>query len=500
MNAARKPLRAAVYGRISEDSAGDARGVARQLDDCRDLAAARGWEVVGEFTDNDVSAFTGKHRPGYAALMAAVEAGEVDRIVVYQTSRLWRSRKERAAAMEQLAEARVGVVAVSGPDLDLATASGRMLAGILGEFDTAESAIKAERVARAAEQRAAEGRPSGYMGYGWRRVTETDERGRVTARYEVDEDQAAIVREVVDRLAAGETLDGLCRDLNARQVPPPGAGMRRAYRAPENPSGDRWGPSGLKKLAMRPSSAGLRVHRGEVVGRGTWPALITERQHAAVVEVLSDPSRRTNGAKAVRRHLLSFGIGECGVCGSRLRVAVKSRKDRNGNKVSHALYVCDAPSGCVGRRQDRVDEFVAAVVVERLRRPDAADLLEPAARPGVDPAAVERLAEVRRRLDEAAALFAAGTIDAEQLSTITARLRPELDDAERATRPALAVAPPKALRRIAGARDARAVWERLDVLTRREVLSALGLVVTILPTRQGPGFDPESVRIEWRQS
>lgn len=493
MNPSRKTLRAAIYARISEDAAGEARGVARQLEDARDLATARGWEVMGEFSDNDVSAFTGAHRPGYAALMAAVEAREVDRIVVYMTSRLWRSRKERAAAIDALRDARVSIVAVSGPDLDLTTASGQMLAGILGEFDTAESAIKSERVARAAEQRAAEGRPSGDLGYGWRRVVELDERGKPgPASYVLDASEAPIVREVVERLTAGETLDAVCRDLNDRGVPSPGAQHRRRYRSPENPDGSQWGTSGLRKIALRPSNAALRVHRGEVVGAAAWPAIVTEAQHRRVVEVLTDPRRRVNGGTAVRRHLLSFGIGRCGVCGSRLRVAPKGGR---------TLYVCDSPRGCVGRRQQRVDEFVEAVVVERLKRPDAADLLLPApAVAGIDPLDVERLAGLRKRLDDAAAMYAEGTIDAEQFRIVSDKLRPQIEEAERDTRPAPTSPPPKALGRMAAHRDARAVWEGLDVVTRRQVLEALGITVTIHKTRQGPGFDPDSITIDWGTS
>ncbi len=56
---------------------------------------------------------------------------------------------------------------------------------------------------------------------------------------------------------------------------------------------------------------------------------------------------------------------------------------------------------------------------------------------------------------------------------------------------------PKELDRLAGHRDARAVWERLDVVTKRAVLEVLGVSVTINKTRQGPGFDPDSVVIDW---
>ncbi len=72
--------RVALYARISEDALGLERGVTRQLEDAREMAACRGWAVVAEFNDNDLSALRGKRRPGYEALMAAVERCELGRV------------------------------------------------------------------------------------------------------------------------------------------------------------------------------------------------------------------------------------------------------------------------------------------------------------------------------------------------------------------------------------------------------------------------------------
>src|SRR3712207_638802 len=86
--------RAAVHCRISSDPRGLGLGVERQRQDCTDLAQKRGWAVVGTFTDNDTSAYSGKARPQYAALMAAVEAGEIDVILAWDPDRLHRSPAE----------------------------------------------------------------------------------------------------------------------------------------------------------------------------------------------------------------------------------------------------------------------------------------------------------------------------------------------------------------------------------------------------------------------
>ena len=54
---------AAIYTRISEDAQHNGLGVARQEADCRRLAERLGWKVANLYTDNDISAFSGKVRP-----------------------------------------------------------------------------------------------------------------------------------------------------------------------------------------------------------------------------------------------------------------------------------------------------------------------------------------------------------------------------------------------------------------------------------------------------
>jgi len=236
----------------------------------------------------------GAHRPGYAALLASVQRGELDRIVAYGLSRLWRSRTERAEAIGVLSAARVGVALVRGSDLDLTSAAGRMYAGVLGEFDTAESEIKAERVARAAQQRAEEGRPNGALGYGWHRVHERDNAGRLTASRDVEDPaEAEVVRSIVADLLAGTSIKAVTASLNLRDLPRP-TGQAAA-----------WGPSTVRKLALRPSNVADRVHRGVVIGRGNWPALVDRADHDRVVALLNDPSRRLSRDGA-RRNLLSY--------------------------------------------------------------------------------------------------------------------------------------------------------------------------------------------------
>ncbi len=484
-----------LYARISEDDLGTEQGVDRQLEDGRALAAARGWRVAEEFVDNDTSALAGRRRPGYEALLAAVQARVGQRVIVWQTSRLWRNRRERADGIELLRRAACPVTPVKGPELDMSTAYGRGMAGLLGEFDTMESEVKGERVARAAHQRAQQGRANGAAGYGWVRVYEHDDRGhRTGARDVVDEPAAAIVREITARVLRMETLNSITAGLNARGVPAPGAQLRFVdkARSKSNPDGTRWSRTSVKKLALRAANAGLRIHRrgetDEAIYDAAWPPLVPRSDWEHAVAILSAPARsKTNPGG--RRHLLTWGIGECGTCEGHLRVATKTNRGR-----AHVLYVCDA-KGCVGRNEERVDDFIARVVVAYLARPDALAWL----RSRDDEGAAEARAtadELRSRVAAAADAYAAGALGLAALQRVEEQCRPRLEAAERRLAGSVRAVPAGVLAELAGP-AAEAAWEAAPVSTRRAVLEALGMRVRILPTRPGPGFDPDSVAVDW---
>jgi site-specific DNA recombinase len=84
-------IRAVIYTRQSLDRDGSGNAVARQLEACEKLCAARGWGVVARWTDNSVSAFSGKPRPGYDRALTMLEDGLADLLDAYAVDRLTRS-------------------------------------------------------------------------------------------------------------------------------------------------------------------------------------------------------------------------------------------------------------------------------------------------------------------------------------------------------------------------------------------------------------------------
>nr|WP_246324539.1 recombinase family protein [Petropleomorpha daqingensis] len=457
--------RAAIYCRISSDPRGLGLGVERQREDCVELAARHGWRVVGTYVDNDVSAYSGKPRPQYAALMEAVRSGEVDVVVSWDPDRLHRSPVELEDFIGVVEKAGTDVVTVQAGTVDLATANGRLIARMLGNIARHESEHKSERVRRAMQQRAENGKSHGRRAYGWTREHAPD--GSV--REVIEPAEAAVVRRIADALLAGESLRATTASLNEDGVP--------------SPTGKPWEKGMVRHLVLRERNAGLRVHRGEVVGEGAWEPILPREQWEQLRAVMTDPSRRTSTGTAAA-HLLS-GIGRCGVCGASLRVA------QNRGVPS---YRCSA-NGCVIRRKTDLDELVSELVIGRLSRPDASAVFAPTD----DPSRIAALAEadqLRARLDEAADQYADGRIDGRMLERITARLRPQLAEAEARAR---VVDSAPLLDGLLGAADVRAAWEALSLSRRRAVVGTL-LTLTLNKTRQGARvFDPECVQIEWRR-
>lgn len=381
-----KQVRAAVYLRVSLDATGEGLAVDRQREDCLAIAKARGWRVVGEYVDNSISASDAKkNRPQYNALVDAYEAGAFDALICYDLDRLTRQPRQLEDWIDR-AESRGLVLVTANGEADLGTDAGRLFARIKAAVARAEIERKGARQRRAHRQRAEHGKaPLGA------RLTGYDMQGRIIPA------EAALVRRVFDQFAAGDSLGGIAKALNAEGVP-----TRR---------GGQWRITALRVMLTNPRYIGRVTYLGEVKGEGDWEPLVSVEQFEAVNARLADPSRKWKGVGTERKYLGS-SIYRC-ECGELMRA---------GSRV----YECRAK--CYMRSIKPVDELVLGIMRERLARPDLAELL---ARPQ-DNTKAKELAATRKalqaRLATVEADYDAGLIDGRRLAAASARIKAELDD------------------------------------------------------------------------
>src|SRR5436305_14744324 len=89
-----------IYARISSDREGDQLVVGRQIEDCKGLAAERGWIVADLYVDDDISASSGKRRHEYERLLVDLRSGRIQGIVVWHLDRLHRQPRDLEAFID----------------------------------------------------------------------------------------------------------------------------------------------------------------------------------------------------------------------------------------------------------------------------------------------------------------------------------------------------------------------------------------------------------------
>jgi DNA invertase Pin-like site-specific DNA recombinase len=459
--------RAAIYCRISEDRKADERGVKRQLADCHKLARERGWTVTEELVDNDVSAYQGRLRPAYRELLDAVRTGAVEAVIAWHPDRLYRHPRDLEDFVGTVEGAGAAVATVSAGELDLSTPSGRMVARMLGAASRYEGEHKAERQKRKAREIAETGRPGGGgdrpFGY---------EDDRVTVRTS----EAKVLREGVGYVLAGGSLRSLVARWND-------AGIRTTR-------GNPWRSHTLRRLLLSPRIAGLREHRGVIVGPATWEGIIAPSEHEAIVAVLTDPARTKNAGRTARAYLLTGGVLHCASCGAAM---VARPNDRGARR-----YACLKDfGGCNGTfiLAEPVDDVIRDAVFVAL---DGDGLTRALAAKGPDTTDAEmELAKIHAKIDEIAGAYSDGALTLEAYSAATRKLEDRRDDLRRA---AAAATSSRALRGVPSGIDAlKAWWTDADLVQRREVVGAIVQSVTVGPALRGRNvFDPSRLKIRWK--
>lgn len=466
-----KGKRAAIYARISDARDGDTAGVDRQVEDCQELCDREGLDVVGIYRDNNRSAYKpGGKRPEYDRLLAAVRDGQVDVVVVYATDRLYRRLTDLEDLTATLNRGGSGVVlvkTVKSGEVDLSTADGVMQAGMLAVVAKHESMKRGERVARAARQRAEQGR----FGGGVRRF------GYNATMTELEPKEADAIAWAYRAVADGASIRAVQREWESRGL--------------TGTQGGRIATQHITQLLKRPANAGLASYKGELLpGKSQVPAIVDEELWRTVNAILADPKRRTAPMGRPSVTLLA-GIMTCGVCGSPMY-----RQNQSSAALKRKVYTCSR-GRCVQRLQSTMEDGMNALMAEYLAR-NAAKLRKPVKRTkskSTDAAA--QADALRRKLEDLSVLLTNGDLDARDYARATKDVRARLEalDAQviaDSARPASAA--------IVRAENVREAWDAASTDTKRAVMKELlDRVVVGKAPRPGKPAGMANVTVEWKE-
>lgn len=242
------PVRYCVlYARLSVTKE-ESVSIARQLNAARKYAEGRGWEVIGEFIDDGVSATANRpeDRKGWSAL---IDTPGFEAVVVWKIDRLARRVLDFLHVDATLRERGAGLVAVEDP-IDMTTPMGRAFATILAVFGEMEAAAIASRVKAAREHLVKEGRwAGGGVPYGYMPIENPDGAGFVLAK---DPERIEWLGEMVRLAQRGDTVNSITSWLDRHVAPLPRKAATRKEGRPTT-----WNRQSVGGILRNPILAGM---------------------------------------------------------------------------------------------------------------------------------------------------------------------------------------------------------------------------------------------------
>jgi site-specific DNA recombinase len=201
-------MRAIGYARVSTDKQAD-HGVSLEAQEAkiRAMAVVQGAEIAQLIVDGGESA-KDLNRPGMERLLALVDQGKVQTVIIAKLDRLTRSVKDLAELLERFQRRGVSLVSVA-ESLDTGSAAGRLVINIMTAVSQWEREAIGERTRDAMNHKKSNGERVGNIAYGYRLGPDGE-------HLEADPHEQQVLTAIRDLRARRCTLRGIAAELNAR--------------------------------------------------------------------------------------------------------------------------------------------------------------------------------------------------------------------------------------------------------------------------------------------
>ncbi|CAN5550331.1 recombinase family protein [soil metagenome] len=333
-----------MLGRLRLSVASDeSTSIERQREVIDSWAKSNGHKVIGWAEDVDVSGSVDPFDTPKLGDWLNNRAGEFDVICTWKLDRLSRNSIKLNKLFGWCIDHGKTVVSTSEA-IDLGTASGRLIANVIGFLAEGElEAMRERQLSSRRKLREASRWPGGKPPYGYRAVDNPDGYGKVL---EIDPHAQKVVRRIVDAVLDGVPLARIATDLNNDGVVSP-ADHYRVCNGEED-SGSPWRTWPMRHLLLSPTLVGhahlggvtVRDDNGEPVLMAKEPLVSDDERDLIAAEL-----QRAEGAPR-ERGLPAFliGLAKCWFCEA-LLTSTRQDKTLSGGKVKHyGYYRC--PNAC----------------------------------------------------------------------------------------------------------------------------------------------------------
>jgi site-specific DNA recombinase len=347
--------RCAVYCRVSSDERleQEFNSIDAQKESGHAYVASQrseGWIPVAD--DYDDPGFSGGNteRPGLKRLLADIERGLVDIVVVYKIDRLTRSLADFSKMVEVFERHGVSFVSVT-QQFNTTTSMGRLMLNVLLSFAQFEREVTGERIR---DKIAASKRKGLWMGgvppLGY------DVQNRLLV---INETEAAVVRRIFADMLTVASPTKIGRTLTLEGI------TTKAWTTQEGQvrAGAQIDKKYLHKLLRN------RIYLGELSHKGSWfpgahPAIIDHGLWGQVHEVLAKDPHARAGATQIRSRTDSLLRGLLFAPSGDPMYATYTRK--NGRKYHYYMSKSESRFGALGKTSERMPaaEVEAATVAQ----------------------------------------------------------------------------------------------------------------------------------------
>jgi len=320
-----------------------------------------GWVALP--TDYSDGGFTGGNmeRPGLEKLLADIQRGRIDCVVVYKVDRLSRSLMDFAQMISLFDQHDVAFVSVT-QHFDTSTSMGRLILNVLLSFAQFEREIIGERIrdkklATAKQGKYVGGQP--FLGY---------DIDRERKRLIVNPAEAETVREIFESFIRTRSTLAVARELNAK-------GYRtKQYKAIKNGKvvgGKRWNKVYVYRVVTNRKYLGEVVHKGQSYP-GEHEAILDRRQWDEAQRIMADNYHARADKTRQKVQALLTGIVRCGHCGKAMGASHTKRRGRRyryyvcNHAEKNGYDACPVKSVAAGQIEGAVKERIRVI----LRSPD----------------------------------------------------------------------------------------------------------------------------------
>lgn len=324
-----------IYARYSSHNQREA-SIEQQIEMCTALAKRMGLMIVDTYADKAISGKTDK-RPSFQRMMAAATEDQFDFVLSWKSNRMGRNMLE--AMMNDAALLEYGIKCVYVEEDFDDTAAGRFALRNMMNVNQFYSESMAEDVRRGMLDNAKKCMVNGRCPYGLRKGKD--------GKYEIDPEQAEIVREIFSRVIEGWQHRDIMDDLNARGI--------------KNRDGNIWQRTTFDKLLRNEQYIGVYKFSG-IRTEGGIPAILDRETFEEVQTILTTKKHPRGRRRNVEDYLLT-GKLFCGHCGNPM-VGICGTS-RSGER--HYYYLCQGKHRHECNKKNERKEKLEGKVIQALK-------------------------------------------------------------------------------------------------------------------------------------